>query len=271
MKKKSKFVIFILSFMPGLSHFYIGFKERALIFFTLFLAVIFGVVGLCAMTNTNEFAFFLVFALPLIWFISLVDSISLVNEMEENSTGINTGTTEHEQPEKMEYQGILGLGLNNKKLITVGLSIVPGAGHMYLGLQNRGLQLMTIFFFSAFLMGWLQMSLFFFVLPIIWFYSIFDALHSVEDNNVDSVVREGDELNILNWFNSNPKWTGWGLILLGCLVAFERIVSRLITYDMRNYIQTGIVALILIGGGIRFLTGSKIKVETKKGEEDAKI
>lgn len=257
MKKKSKFIAFILSFLPGLSHVYVGYKERAIIFFGLFFGAIVSVTGLNMLAHSDRFFILLVFTLPLIWFISMVDAVSLTERRRY----------EHgEEEEKEVIDGMKGIdgdswfNLSNKKLVTVALSMIPGAGHMYLGLQNRGLALMTFFFFSAFLMGWLRMSLFIFFLPVIWFYSLFDAFHRVEnedwENESEAKVDEAG-FQLISWFNKHPQWTGWALILLGCIVLFERIISPLLTWQIRNYLQTGIVALILIGGGVKLLLGSK--------------
>ena len=260
MKKKSKFLVFMLSFLPGLSHFYVGFKQRALIFFMLFLGSIFGTLGICFLLRDSDPAISLIFVLPLIWFISMIDAISSIDKLSEQNLNNNADVS----IESLENQNILGLGFTNKKLITVAFSLIPGAGHMYLGFQNRGLQLMTIFFFSTFLMDWLHMSLLIFILPVIWFYSFFDAFHRIEE---EKTVKEEDEIQILSWISNHSKWTGWGLIILGCFTIFERIISPLINYQIRNCIQTGIVALILIGGGIKLLMGSKeIEVEAEREE-----
>ncbi|HHY06131.1 MAG TPA: hypothetical protein GX532_04050 [Clostridia bacterium] len=255
MKKKSKFMAFILSFLPGLSHVYVGFKERAVIFFGVFLGMIFGAIGMSTLTGNEDFLVLLVLALPLIWFVSMVDAISLT---ERSGLGENNGS---------EQAGLVDeawFNLNNKKLITVILSIVPGAGHMYLGLQNRGFVLMGLFFFFTCLMGWLHLSLFLFILPVIWFYSMFDAFHRVQDEE-GSV--EKDELHLVTWCQEHPQWIGWGLILLGCLVVFERIISPFITWQIRNYVQTGLVALLLIAGGLKLLVGSKSVSVDEESEE----
>ncbi|MGI6605441.1 MAG: hypothetical protein ACOX2X_00030 [Peptococcia bacterium] len=257
MKKKSKFVTFILSFLPGLSHLYVGYKERAIIFFVLFFGAISSVAGLSVISNDSEYFVMLLFIYPLLWFISLVDAVSLTDRPlsapgENGEEGLFNGRKDPDDPS--------WFNLSNKKLITVALSMVPGAGHMYLGLQNRGLALMTLFFFSAFLMGWLRMSVFVFVLPVIWFYSLFDAYHRVEnsqwphENEWESAEQE---LPFFSWVNQHPHWSGWALIILGCFVLFERVISPLLTWQVRNYLQTGIVALILIGGGIKLLLGSR--------------
>lgn len=261
LKKKSKFVIFVLSFIPGLSHLYLGVKERAMVFFTLFIGSILAVGGLCIVTNEDEFAIILLFALPIIWLVAFVDAILLNDRIKWGSINVDK-----ESDEFVLTSDVLCFTEYNKKLITIALSIIPGAGHMYLGLLNRGLQLMSIFFFSAFLMGWLNMSLFLFILPVIWFYSLFDAYHLIDNENYEST----QELPFLSWLLNKPKITGWALIILGCVVIFERIVFQFINWQLRNYIQTGIVALLLIAGGIKLLIGSKVELLEESEELCAK-
>jgi hypothetical protein len=124
---------------------------------------------------------------------------------------------------------------------------------------------MSCFFFALFLMGWLHLSFFLFTLPVIWFYSIFDALHRVEE---DYSLDQAD-LQLFSFIKYNPRWIGWGLILLGLFVIFDRIISPLISSSIRNYIQTGIVAFILIGAGVRLLAGNgKEREVVEKCEED---
>lgn len=249
MKEKSKFIAFILSFLPGLSHVYVGYKERALIFFGLLFGAIVSVAGVSFLARDDAYFILLLFIYPLLWFISMVDAVSLTDNQRAEQVN---------NPDKSSW-----FNLRNKKLITVALSMVPGAGHMYLGLQNRGLALMTMFFFSAFLMGWLRMTVFVFLLPVIWFYSLFDAFHLVENNELpqgnNQLPGENSwgfnyhELQSFSWFQKHPQWIGWGLIIMGCFVVFERIISPLLSWQLRGYLQTGIVALLLIGGGIKLL------------------
>lgn len=262
MKKKSKFVAFILSFLPGLSHVYVGFKERAVIFFGIFVGVIFVGVGMSAFTHSDYFTMSLFFALPLIWFVSMVDAISLTERKQAENNGL-------EEKSCPEHAGLIAdawFDFNNKKLITIILSIVPGAGHMYLGLQSRGFVLMSLFFFSTFLIGWLRLSLFLCILPVIWFYSIFDAFHRLEN---EQWSEEKEELHLVSWCKQHPQWIGWGLILLGCLVIFEKVISPLINWEIRNYLQTGIVAFILIVGGIKLLLGSRpVSVKSEESSQE---
>lgn len=253
MKKKSRFLLFILSFMPGLSHLYAGFRDRAVIFFLLFFGAIFGVAGVGFLVRNDGLFVVLGFALPLIWFLALVDVMSLTSKAE---TPAETGETP---------AAPLGLAaMDNRRLITIALSIVPGAGHMYLGMMKDGVRLMTVFFFAAFLMGWLNMSLFLFVLPVIWFYSLFDAYHRVNQTEWDL---DDSGLPLFSWAVTRPKLVGWGLIILGGLVIFQRIITPLLNWEIRNYIQTGLVALILIASGIKVLLGTRQNPEVSEEEE----
>ncbi len=251
MNKKSKFVTFILSFLPGLGHIYLGYTERAFVFFLLFFGAILGVGGVAALFHVREFILILGLALPIIWLISLVDTISLADR-----TGYSKSNDLEQATEGKDLRD------DNKKLIAVGLSVIPGAGHMYLGLQREGLVLMSIFFFALFLMSWLNMSVFLFLLPIIWFYSLFDALHSLEDKENRVQV----ESHLFSWLDENPGIIGWGLIGMGVLAVLNRIVAPLLTWQARNYLQTGIVALVLIASGIKLVIGPKEAVSSSEDE-----
>jgi TM2 domain-containing membrane protein YozV len=64
--------------------------------------------------------------------------------------------------------------------------MIPGCGLMYLGYMKKGLQTMFIFAASCFLaysfmelrLSWIS-ALFLMLLPIIWFYQLFDTMHTV--------------------------------------------------------------------------------------------
>lgn len=119
-------------------------------------------------------------------------------------------------------------------------------------------------------------------IPVIWFYSVFDIYHLLEDE--EKVQLESSTL--FDWFSNHPGWLGWGLIALGLLVIVQRIASpalaQLLSESLRSYIETSFIALILIAGGIKLLLGSKaeepreganalpaIRIEAKKADESA--
>jgi TM2 domain-containing membrane protein YozV len=248
MKKKSKFIAFLLSPLPGLSHLYVGFPERALIFFGLFITVFMG----GKILQFSLLGPLLFFGIAIIWFIALVDVFFLVDYRE-----ISDSDEENNSVNKIPLMGVT-MQISNRKLIAIALSIIPGAGHMYLGMLKKGTQLMAAFFLTMFLTGSLNMGFLAFALPVLWFYSLFDVYHLIEE------VPEGlrpDESELFSWFDNHPGWIGWSLIILGVLIILQKVVTPIIAPllnpDIRNYLQTGIVALILIAGGIKLLAGNK--------------
>ncbi|HHX75234.1 MAG TPA: hypothetical protein GX699_10070 [Firmicutes bacterium] len=251
MKRKSKFTVFILSFIPGLSHLYLGFFHRGYIFLGAAAALVIVTVGLSAILYGAEL-FVVLLGLPVLWFVALVDSMTLAER-------INSGREQEPagyHPEQGGNPDGIKMDVQNRKILTCILSIVPGAGHMYLGYQKLGLELMTVFFFCLFLIDWLRIGFFMFVIPVIWFYSMFDALHKVAQQPGEEAAFSLFAL----WLQNKKSWSsskllGYVLVGLGLLLIFDRIISPLIPYEIRNYLQTGIVALLLIAGGIRILTG----------------
>ncbi|WP_077369666.1 hypothetical protein [Anaerosalibacter sp. Marseille-P3206] len=243
MKEKSKFVSFLLSFVPGLSHLYLGFSDRGAIFLVVFFALVFGVSGLTVLTNDEAFIAILAFTLPILWLIALIDASSMRKKAIYNENNPLGNAMSEEDREELKK--------SNKKTIAMTLSIIPGAGHMYLGHQKKGLVIMGAFFFTVFFMGWLNLSFFLFILPLIWFYSFFDVLHSVNGKNIDE-----EEISFV-LPKIKPEWIGWTLIGLGLLVIVERILYPMLSYEIRNYIQTSIVSIIFIIGGIKILQKNK--------------
>lgn len=256
MRDKSKFIGFILSFVPGLSHLYIGLKERAFIFMGMlglgFLASI--VIGMFTYVDTGLSLFMVGYSL--LWLIALLDLFAAwkVKSRYENSSYING----EDKNIFINQEEVLK---NNKRTTTMAFSIVPGAGHMYLGYQNKGLYIMGAFFFSIFFMGWLGISLLLFLLPIIWFYSFFDALHLV-DGTEDIINKE------FNFSAIKTEWIGIGLISIGVIIILERILYPIIDYRIRRYIQTSIVSLIFIVAGILILKKNKESVSIDTDELD---
>ncbi len=75
---KSKVAVFMLSFIPGLSHLYLGFTRRALIFSPCAAGSLL-LEEMLFLRQWNSFLVLMPFALLLIWFIALIDAISLTD------------------------------------------------------------------------------------------------------------------------------------------------------------------------------------------------
>jgi len=145
------------------------------------------------------------------------------------------------------------------KFATVILSALPGLGHFYLGWRLRGLLFMLAFFMAIFLMDWIGLSLFAFLLPVIWFYSLFDALQCYDE---EPPPREHQEPDAWYWFFEKQRWVGISLIVIGGLILINKllipILLRFLDYAVIRSIGTSLVALLLIAGGIRLAWGKPI-------------
>lgn len=260
-----RFYTIVLSFIPGLGHFQIGLMTRGLTLLATFLGLGVMVIFVTALSNRGEFMVFLA-ALPIIWVYGFFDAVQQVNKKQRGEELIDR--TIFEDFEMRREDG------KKSKSIATFLAIFPGAGHLYLGLQRRGIQLMAAFLFSIYILDTLRLGIFLFLIPIIWFYSFFDAMQKVSRYGEETI----EDVPIIAYFLNHQKWVGVGLVLMGLyylvmnvlLPAFSPILNRLVNIDVmywvQGYLQTGLVCLLLIGGGFKLLSGSKLKREEKKHE-----
>jgi hypothetical protein len=220
MKRKSKFLVFILSPVPGLSHLYLGWTQRALVFFTVFLGICMAGASLASMnfyTRSDFAALMAFFAYALLWFYALAEAMGLANQ---TPPGERNETMEEDSPSPAwQNQHFV---ISSRKMIAVAFSAIPGAGHMYLGLLKQGAQLMAAFFLVLVVTGWLQLGLLVFLPPLCGFNSLFDVYHLLEEE--DELKAEASLF--LTGFSTHPAWVGWGLVILGLLVVLQRIVTR---------------------------------------------
>lgn len=247
-----------LSIVPGLGHMHLGLTHRGLTFLIGFFGVIIMIIFVSALTGEGGFLAFLG-VLPVIWLYSMFDAMQLLqrkNRGEELSD-----RTIFEDFEEQRLQG------TKSKKLAMFLALLPGAGHMYLGLQRRGLQFMAVFLFSIYVLDVLYLSIFLYFIPILWFYSFFDALQQV--SRYDS--GEIRDVPLVEWLINHQKWVGIGLLALGLFYMFDQLALPLLQklwpkmsyqfIDSRLF-QTSIVSVVLIVGGIKLLLGSK-----KKGDK----
>lgn len=257
MRDKSKLIAFILSFLPGLAHLYIGLKERALIFFILLVVGVTGGIGLSVLTYSNGFLVLTIIGYLLLWLIALIDMFSAWKNIEMKQLYNNSEILRDIPDKKL-----------NKKSLTLALSVVPGAGHMYLGYQKKGLIIMGSFFFSIFFMGWLGISMLLFLLPLIWFYSFFDAMH-IADGSQEEIKNQALVLPEIK-----PEWVGIALVVIGVVILLEKILYPFIDYSIRRFIQTSVVSLTFIIVGIYTLIKNKKslavndEMEEEQNDED---
>jgi hypothetical protein len=256
MRDKSKIIAFLVSVIPGASHLYIGMKDRALIFFIFFVIGVTGGVGLAILTSEEMFLVLTIIGYLILWLIALIDMYSAWRNIEISQLYNSSDVFQDVSHNKL-----------NKKSVSLALSIIPGAGHMYLGYQKKGLIIMASFFFSIFFMGWLGISMLLFLLPLIWFYSFFDAMHIA-----DGFQEIENQKLVLP--NIKPEWVGIALIAIGVVILVEKILFPFIGYHIRRYVQTSLVSLTFIAVGINMLVKSKKslsqndEIEEEQNDED---
>ena len=135
MRRKSKFVTFILSFIPGLSHFYLGYADRGFLYLLILGMLCVGTIGLAILTGADKFLTLLV-GIPIIWLVALIDAFSIINTLRYGDS------SEVESNFIQKKQGFL-----IRRSITLALSIIPGAGHVPEA-TRKGLIFMAGFFFA---------------------------------------------------------------------------------------------------------------------------
>lgn len=253
-----RFFTIILSFVPGLGHLQLGLFNRGLNFLVIFFGLATMIFFVTFLTHRSEF---LVFGtvLPVIWIFSFFDAVKQLERKKLGEPLVDRTIIE-------EFEKQRDNSKKSKSIASI-LSLFPGAGHLYLGYQRRGIQLMAIFLFSIYILDILRLGLFLFFIPIIWFYSFFDGLQKA--------AKFGDEpfedTPIITYFINYQRWIGIGLIVIGmyylvenfALPIFQPIFSRLYSIDLyflyHQYFQTAVVSFILIFAGIKIIRRSKNK------------
>ncbi|WAA12884.1 hypothetical protein [Fervidibacillus halotolerans] len=254
--ESERFYTIILSFIPGLGHFQLGLMNRGITFLLAFFGTGIMVFFVTLLLRMEEF---LVFGLilPVIWFYSFFDVMNQLTKKQKGEELIDRSILE-------DFEESRENGRKSKTVAKV-LSMIPGVGHLYLGYQKRGFQLLAIFFLAIYLLDFLRLGLFLFVIPILWFYSFFDGLQKAstyEDGKID------DE-PVFNYFVNHQKWIGVAFLFIGLYYLakntlfpiLDPIIRDLykisIDYWFDQYFQTAIVSLLFIIGGIKLLLGSK--------------
>jgi hypothetical protein len=165
------------------------------------------------------------------------------------------------------------------KFLTFCFSLLPGAGHMYMGFMKMGLSLMAAFLILIFFSSWLNIGPLLFVAPLIWFYSFFDCMNKrystdeefshLEDNylfSLDEIVKIDKGI-----LKKHRKYTGIALVILGGYLIWNNIMSSLYRFMPGRTVEaifsiTRAAPQVIIGIAI-IVVGRKL-VSAKKKECD---
>ena len=163
------------------------------------------------------------------------------------------------------------------KFLTFVFSLMPGAGHMYLGFMKLGISLMSIFLFVIFISSWLSIGPLLFVLPLIWFYSFFDCTNkrystdeeflTLEDNylfSLDELVKIDKDI-----LKKHSLLSGILLVIFGIYLIWENMINSLFQYmhmsdeqfnAIRNITRVApqiIIGIVIIVVGAKLILGKK--------------
>lgn len=161
------------------------------------------------------------------------------------------------------------------KSLTLIFSLLPGAGHMYMGFMKMGLSFMTMFFFIIFLGNFFNSGSFLLIEPLIWFYAFFDSINKLSlDSEEFSLVEDKylfsmDRILELDkgLISKNKLIIGCITLLFGVYLLWNTIVSNLynvmpeylynILTTISRTVPQFIVAIIIIVIGIKLIVGKK--------------
>ena len=157
---------------------------------------------------------------------------------------------------------------NASPALTFLFSLLPGAGHMYLGLMRRGLEIMVVFFAAIFLvantLGLAEIGVPLSI--ILFFYSLFDAQHLYKAVRKGEEVADTDFLKISS-FTLNGYHMGIGAILLGFIFLLDRLRPHIVQFmqpAVYSMMERSITPLLLIALGLYLVK------RAGKGESDDK-
>lgn len=163
------------------------------------------------------------------------------------------------------------------KFFTFCFSLLPGAAHMYMGFMKTGVSLMGSFFFIIFLASTFSLDAILFILPIIWFYSFFDALNKNSIDEEEFYQLEDDYLFHIAqikqlqqyWNEKGTVWIAFLLILGGIYLLIDEMMEwlleyfildsqiRELIYSIYSKIPSLLLSVVIILIGIRLIRGKK--------------
>lgn len=160
------------------------------------------------------------------------------------------------------------------KFFTFIFSLIPGAGHMYLGFMKLGLSIMTVLFALLFISSWLRVGPILYILPILWFYSFFDAMNKVSLSDEEFYSLDDKYLLISDFsvsdtkfYRKNKLYIGIALIVFGAYIIWLNIWNNVSVFfhgvfysfiDKITYLlpQLG-VGVLIIYIGLRLVSGKR--------------
>lgn len=156
-----------------------------------------------------------------------------------------------------EHERVMVSGEKKSRLWAFVFSVAPGVGYLYLGLMNKGLQTMLLFFGSIFVAGFIGFEeIMALVAPVVVFYSIFDTQQLVKSMNAGIPVEDKQFFD----FKKIPythNWIGYALIVTGFLALMHNMPFY---FPFWPVLRQMVPPLLIIGLGIAILYRNTRKV-----------
>jgi flagellar biosynthesis protein FlhB len=165
------------------------------------------------------------------------------------------------------------------KFFTFIFSLLPGAGHMFMGFMKTGVSFMSAFFLIIFVASWLNIGPLLYILPVLWFFAFFDCINKYyssdeefaqyEDKylfSLDSIIK-----NYGHIFKKQGLYAGILLIIFGVYLIFNNVmynlwgylpesIYRFISSITRIFPQL-VIGIVIILVGIRLILVKKEEYE----------
>lgn len=177
----------------------------------------------------------------------------------------------YEMPQFHGHPPVISLPLKSKAIATLLSLFIPGTGQMYLGLAGRGVSIMLLLAFDIvaivyFAAGPVQfnvlpVTLLSLLIPVLYFYNVFDAIHQTEAVNL--LRRQGYSIydRTPGFGGASPTGeNGSGLLLgfIGAVVFFCSLFAFGGVWDRLFALNTAIGGILLLAVG-GFLIAKEIR------------
>ena len=174
--------------------------------------------------------------------------------------------------------------MKKSRLFSLLCACWPGAGEMYLGLMNRGLAIMLLFWGIIILCVSVGSAILLLILPVIWFYSFFDtltlrnldyyALTELQERD-EYFFQEliGDRYDLPGVVQKYHIFLGFALIIAGGFLLYDRLVRWFWRYDIipewlyhfLDQIPSMLVAFGIIALGVWLVRGKRMPADEVEG------
>lgn len=175
---------------------------------------------------------------------------------------------------------------------TFCFSLIPGAGEMYMGFFKQGISLMVLFFLIMTLSGYLNLGVFMFFQPVLWFYSFFhvhnlkslpdDEFYALEDDFLFHADRIFDQE--APYWNKYKKLLSVLLIFFGANLLWDLVMDLIraflpmlgihnfsLLYSIQRAVPQIIIAIGLIAAGYYMIKSKKDELMDSKEEPKKEI